>query len=103
MAVAEEAEAHAAEGELMAAAERKLRPTGSALGPPLVQRVRQGMPVSAGTALSHLGPNGARQANHRARVIEMTEESTRKDRMRVLIAIAEPVECALTGASREES
>jgi hypothetical protein len=33
----------------------------------------------------------------------MAKESTRKDRMRVLIAIAEPVECALTGASREES
>jgi hypothetical protein len=47
-----EAEAHAAEGELMAAAERKLHPTGSAPGPPLVQRVRQGMLVSAGTALS---------------------------------------------------
>jgi hypothetical protein len=33
----------------------------------------------------------------------MAKESTREDRMRVLIAIAEPVECALTGAGRKES
>ena len=34
--------------------------------------------------------------------MKVAKESTRKDRMRVLIAIAEPVECALTGAGREE-
>jgi len=34
--------------------------------------------------------------------MKMAKESTREDRMRVLIAIAEPVECALTGAGREE-
>ena len=34
--------------------------------------------------------------------MNMAKESTREDRMRVLIAIAEPVECALTGAGREE-
>src|SRR5215208_3890256 len=32
----------------------------------------------------------------------MAKESTREDRRRVLIAIAEPVECALTGAGREQ-
>src|SRR5829696_8631892 len=42
--------------------------------------------------LDHLSPNGARQANHRARVTKMAKESTREDRVRVLIAIAEPVE-----------
>src|SRR5215204_4683776 len=52
--------------------------------------------------LDHLSPNGARQANDRARVTKMAKESTREDRMRVLIAIAEPVECALTGAGREQ-
>jgi hypothetical protein len=52
--------------------------------------------------LVHLGANRTGQANNRARVIEMAKESTRKDRMRVLIAIAEPVQCALTGAGRKE-
>jgi hypothetical protein len=33
----------------------------------------------------------------------MAKESTREDRMLVLIAIAEAVECALTGAGRKES
>ena len=33
----------------------------------------------------------------------MAKESTREDRMRVLVVIAEPVECALTGAGRKES
>ncbi len=33
----------------------------------------------------------------------MAKESTREDRMLVLIAIAEPVECALTGAGGKES
>jgi hypothetical protein len=32
----------------------------------------------------------------------MAKESTREDRMRVLIAISEPVECALTGTGRKE-
>ena len=52
--------------------------------------------------LGHLGANRS-QANNRARVIEMAKESTREDRMRVLVAIAEPVECALTGAGGKES
>jgi hypothetical protein len=53
--------------------------------------------------LGHLDANRTGQANNRARVIEMAKESTREDRMRVLVAIAEPVECALTGAGGKES
>src|SRR5215208_1649806 len=52
VAVAEEAEAHAAERGPMAASERKLDPTDSAPEPRVVQRARRGMPVSAGTAPS---------------------------------------------------
>ena len=105
VAVAVAEEPPAAERGLMAAAERKLAPTDSVPEPRVVQRARRGMPVSAGTAPSWRArsPQSERtQANHRARVMKMAKESTREDRMRVLIAIAEPVECALPGAGREQ-
>src|SRR4051812_42749079 len=63
VAEAEEEEAHAAEGQLMAPAGRKLRPAGSGPGPLMVQRVRRGMPVSAGTAPRWRGRSPRRERN----------------------------------------